>query len=376
MIDDTRPRSRSRSLTTLEQVEQLTDADRAALRPVTDRYAFRATDYYLSLIDWADPHDPLRRLVVPDAAEDEPWGRLDVSNEAAFTVAPGVQHKYPDTALLLCSDVCSAYCRYCFRKRLFMPGNEEARHDVRAGIDYIAAHPRINNVLLTGGDPLTLGTRRLAEILDLLAAVPHLRVVRIGSKTPAFDPDRIRNDPALLEAFRGFAARGKRLYLIAHFDHPRELTSVACDGLELCLRAGVVCANQCPLIRGVNDDPDTLAELYQRLAAAGCPPYYLFQCRPTAGNAPFSVPIIEALGIFRAALARGSGLARRARFVLSHETGKLEVLFADADCLYFRYHQAADLARVGQVVVYRRDDTAHWLDDLTVLAGQTTEGAP
>ncbi|MBU3989110.1 MAG: hypothetical protein KJ702_07330, partial [Gammaproteobacteria bacterium] len=133
----------------LTDIPQLSEAERTALAPVADAYAFRVSDYYLKLINWDDPLDPIRQLVIPRADELGDWGKLDASNEAANTVMRGVQHKYPDTALLLCNEVCGAYCRYCFRKRLFMNDNDEASKDLTPGIDYIRVHPEITNVLLT-----------------------------------------------------------------------------------------------------------------------------------------------------------------------------------------------------------------------------------
>jgi len=353
-----------RYLRHVEEIPQLSDQERAALRLVAERYAFRANSYYLSLVDWNDPADPLRRLIVPHADELAGGGRLDPSNEQAVTVAPGVQHKYPHTALLLCSEVCGGLCRYCFRKRLFMPDTGGARTDLAAGLRYIAAHPQITNVLLTGGDPLLLSTRRLRDLLAALRAIPHVRVIRIGSKLPAFDPARLLHDAELHDVLSTYSTPQRRIYLMTHFDHPRELTDTAVAAVDRAIRCGVICANQCPLLCGINDDPAVLAELYRKLSWIGCPPYYLFQCRPTVGNEPYSVPIVRGWFIFREALRHGSGLARRARFVMSHESGKIEILAVDDERIYVRYHRAKESANRGQFMVYERNDRAHWLDDL------------
>jgi KamA family protein len=280
------------------------------------------------------------------------------------TVARGVQHKYPHTVLLLCNEVCGAYCRYCFRKRLFMDDNDEVTLDVSEGLRYIADNPAISNVLLTGGDPLLMSTRRLVEIFEALRKIPHVRIIRIGSKMPAFDPWRILRDEDLQAAFRKYSQADRRIYLMAHFDHPRELTDAAITGLDCFIRNGVICVNQCPLIAGVNDDPEVLTELYQRLAWAGCTPYYLFQGRPTAGNEPYAVPIVRGWQIFHRANLTGSGLARRPRFVMSHETGKIEILAVDEDKIYLRYHRAKDEADRGRFMIYQRNDEACWMDDL------------
>ena len=166
------PDRRVRYVRDLDKIPQLSPSEREALREVSQRYVFRANDYYLGLIDWEDPNDPIRRLVIPRAEELADNGALDASNELSVTVARGVQHKYPHTVLLLCNEVCGAYCRYCFRKRLFMDENDEVTNDVSEGLRYIAEHPEVTNVLLTGGDPLLMSTRRLVDIFEQLRAIP------------------------------------------------------------------------------------------------------------------------------------------------------------------------------------------------------------
>jgi len=334
------------------------------LKPITEKYVFRANDYYLSLINWKDPEDPIKQLIIPREEELNEWGQLDASNEASVTVTKGVQHKYTDTVLLLCNEVCGAYCRYCFRKRLFMDDNDEVTNDISDGLSYIASHPEVTNVLLTGGDPLLMSTRRLVEIFEALRAIEHVRIIRLGSKMPAFDPWRVLKDEDLQSAFQKYSNSTNRIYLMAHFDHPRELTDVAIQGIDTCIKNGIVCVNQCPMIKGVNDDPYILAELFSTLSYIGCPPYYLFQGRPTAGNEPYEVPIVEGWKIFQQALRYGSGLARRARFCMSHETGKIEIVGIDDDLIYLRYHQAKDENDLGRFFVRKRDDDAYWLDQL------------
>ena len=348
----------------IDQIPEIPPDLAARLAPVAKRYVFRANNYYLGLIDWKDANDPIMQLIIPREEELRDWGQLDASNEAAVTPVRGVQHKYTDTVLLLCNEVCGAYCRYCFRKRLFMDENDEVTKDISDGLSYIANHPEVTNVLLTGGDPLLMSTRRLIEIFEALREFEHVRIIRIGSKMPAFDPWRVQNDQELMAAFRKYSTPEQRIYLMAHFDHPRELTEPAIAGVDACIKNGVICVNQCPLIKGINDNPATLAELYATLSYIGCPAYYLFQGRPTAGNEPYEVPIVRGWQIFQEALRHGSGLARRARFCMSHETGKVEILAVDDEHIYLRYHQAKDPADLGRFFVRRRNDEAYWLDQL------------
>jgi lysine 2,3-aminomutase len=356
-------RKKPKYITKLDQVPQLSESQRVRLQPVADKFVFRSNDYYQNLIDWSDPNDPIRALVIPAESELQEWGRLDASYEQLYTPVPGVEHKYKDTALLLVNDVCGAYCRYCFRKRLFMDGNDEVVRDVSGGLDYIRAHSEISNVLLTGGDPLIMSTSKLEPIIRQLREIPHVQIIRIGSKMPAFNPFRIINDPSLLKMIETYSTAEKRIYVMAHFNHPRELTNEAQQGLHLLLRSGAIVVNQSPLIRGINDDSGTLANLFARLSFIGVPPYYIFQCRPTEGNKSYSVPIEEAYEIFSDAQSRVSGLARRARFSMSHRTGKIEVAAMTGEHIVFRYHRAADDENAGRVMIFERNPQAHWLDD-------------
>ncbi len=348
----------------LEQVSHLSERERQALAPVAARYKFRANSYYLKLIDWDDPDDPIRRIVIPQTAELRSFGHLDASNEVANYVAPATQHKYASTVLLLCNEVCGAYCRFCFRKRLFMDENDETATDLTAGIDYIRRHPEVTNVLLTGGDPLLLSTRRLEAILRPLSAIPHVRIIRIGTKMPAFNPYRILDDPDLVAMLSRYCTADKQVYLMTHFNVPQELTEVAVRAITTLRRAGLILANQSPILRGINDSPERLAELMRRLAVVGAPAYYFFICRPTEGNRPFELPIVDAYHVFTQARRRVSGLAKRARLVMSHASGKVEVVAVNREYIYLRYHRAKAIEDEERLVICHRDDSAYWLDDL------------
>lgn len=243
----------------------------------------------------------------------------------------------------------------------------EASLDVSEGVAYIAAHPEINNVLLTGGDPLMLSVRRLDEILTQLRALPHVRIIRLGSKVPAFEPSRITDE--LLEMLARHTGPAARVYVMAHFNHPRELTSEALAGLARLQRAGVTVVNQTPLLRKVNDDPVVLGELLDRLSWAGVTPYYVFQNRPVAGNASFVVPLAEAYEIVEGAKARTSGLGKRIKFCMSHATGKIEVLAVADGKIYLKYHQARrPQDSGGRFMVFDLPPEASWFDDLLVQA--------
>jgi len=365
----TERRKKHRFVLNIDRIPHLTADEKARLKPVTDRYAFRANEYYLSLIDWNDPHDPIRRLVIPDEIELRPWGMLDASKESDVTVRQGVQHKYGRVALLLVNEVCAGFCRYCFRKRLFMNGNDEVTYDIEPGIDYIRHHPEIDNVLLTGGDPMILKTSRLEKILAALRQIDHVRIIRIGTKMPAFNPFRFLEDDRLMEVLKRYSFPDRRIYMMCHYDHPRELTPQSHEAIQRLLEAGVICVNQNPIIRGISDDPDVMAELWNELSFIGVQQYYVFQCRPTVGNGAYAIPIVEAYRKVEEAKRKCGGLAKRLRFLMSHESGKIEVVGVDHRYIYMKYHRARHQVDEQRFIVCHRDDSAYWLDQLKPVEG-------
>jgi len=359
-------------VTKIEQIQPPNLEERAKLQKVGKKFAFRANEYYLSLINWKDPNDPIKRIIIPDLEELKEWGELDASNESAYAVAPGLEHKYAHTALLLVNNVCGGYCRFCFRKRLFLNENDEVARDLSEALDYIANHTEINNVLLTGGDPLLLSTRKLETIIRSLRQMDHIQIIRIGTKIPAFNPYRILNDPSLLRMISTHSTPRKKIYIMTHYNHPKELTEPSINAIFKLQKAGAIIANQTPLLRGINDDPGVLAELMDQLSFIGVPPYYIFQGRPTLGNKPFAIPVEESLEIFEKAKTMGSGLAKRARLVMSHFSGKIEIVGKTNGYVYFRYHRAAKPENRGRLLVFRSNPKAYWFDDYTEALDEYT----
>lgn len=350
-------------ITKIQDVDGLTANEKNMLEKVCETFNFQASKYYLSLIDWTNPYDPLRRMVIPDIQELIEWGRLDASDEFNYTILPGLQHKYNSTALMLISNACASVCRYCFRKRIFMRESMDLLQDLDHAMEYIKRHGEITNVLLSGGDPLMLPTSAISEVVERIRRIDHVQVARIGTKMLSYNPLRILNDSELVELFNNYSSASKAMYIMTHFTHPNEITDVALEAANKLRRSGAILANQTPLIKGVNDHPQVLAELFRRLSSVGIPPYYVFQCRPSTGNLPYSIPIEEGYAIFERARSLVSGLGKRARFVMSHSTGKIEVVGKTDVFVYFKYHRAAEDMDTGRFMVLRSNPSARWFDD-------------
>jgi KamA family protein len=344
-------------------LEQLSEQERTELKEVTSKFDFRVSDYYLSLIDWDDPNDPMRHIVIPNIKELEEWGRLDPSDEKRITVMLGLEHKYHSVVLFLVTNQCEGICRYCFRKRIFIEPEKESVQDWEAAYRYVSEHPEATNVLLTGGDPLTLPTLKLEEIMRRLREIGHVQIIRLGTRMTSYNPYRIIDDPALLEAIAKYSTDKKKIYVVTHFVHPRELTDVAIKSVNLLQKAGAKLANQTPLIRGLNDEPEVLAELLDKLSFIGAIPYYIFQCRPAVGNKAYTVPVEEGYEIVEQAKSRVSGLAKRARYVMSHSSGKIEIVGKTKDFVYFKYHRAFHDEDSGRFMAFKSNLNACWFDD-------------
>lgn len=359
----------------LKDISGIAESDKLQLSEVVKQFEFRVTPYYASLIDWSDPLDPLRMIVLPNPSELDSDLPFDASHEADYTVDQGVQHKYGPTALLLVNDVCAAYCRFCFRKRFtlstsqqgqIVPSNatynKETTFNVEHGINYIADHPEIDNVLLTGGDPLMLSAHRLEAILAKLRSIPHVKIIRIGTKVPAFDPDRMSD--YLLDMIARFSFEDMKIYLMVHFNHPRELTPLATRKLELAQQKGLTLFNQTPLLRGINDNPDVLASLFEGLSKRGITPYYLFHCRPTKGNEAFMLTLQEGLEIVKETRKKLNGLAKCFHYVGSHSTGKIEVVGVTDEQIILKYHQPQNPIDQDKIMMWSLYEHVYWFDEI------------
>jgi lysine 2,3-aminomutase len=299
---------------TLRSIADLIDAglapraQRAALERVAARYAVALTPAMAELIDRDDPTDPIARQFVPDPAELEtrPDERPDPIGDDARSPLQGIVHRYPDRVLLKLVLLCPIYCRFCFRREMVGPrGRELSAAALEAAYAYIAAHDGIWEVILTGGDPMVLSARRLGAVVRRLAAIAHVKVIRVHTRVPAVAPERIT--PALLRALK---AGGKATYVVLHANHPRELTPAARAACARIVDAGIPMLSQTVLLKGINNDVATLTELMRAFVELRIKPYYLHHCDLAPGTAHLRTTIAEGRELMHALRAHISGLCQ------------------------------------------------------------------
>ncbi len=349
----------------LQKYLQLNEDDCQKMDRFLARFPMLVPQYYLDLIDWNDPHDPIRRMCIPDVQEFDLSGRFDTSGEGSNTKLQGLQHKYTQTALILSTSRCAMYCRHCFRKRLVgTDAQDESSHNAEAQAVYVREHPEINNVLISGGDAFLNDNDIIENYLKVFSEVPNVQLIRFGTRTPVVFPYRITEDPELRRILREYNQK-KQIFVITHFNHPRELTAESRRAIRQLQECGIVIRNQTVLLKGVNDNSEILAALLQELTAAGVIPYYIFQCRPVAGvQAQFQVPILQGIEIVERARALQNGQGKSFRYAMSHVTGKIAILGkVSDDSVIMKYHQAKDPENAGKIFEQKLTPDQCWLDD-------------
>lgn len=295
--------------TTQHLIEAGLVADTSGLDAVAARYAIAITPAIVELIDRDDPADPIARQFVPSPAElvttsDE---RADPIGDLTHSPVEGIVHRYPDRVLLKAVHVCPVYCRFCFRREMVGPQGlgTLTGHELDAAIGYIADHPEIWEVILTGGDPLVLSPRRLRDLMERLAGIEHVRIVRFHTRVPVVEPERI--DADMVAALK---ASGKTTYLAVHANHPREFTPRAKAAVALLADNGIALISQSVLLAGVNDDVETLASLMKTFVENRVQPYYLHHPDLAPGTSHFRVSIAHGQALVGALRGRISGLAQ------------------------------------------------------------------
>jgi KamA family protein len=354
-----------KSIHTVKQLKEhidLTPKEEKQLEHIVSMHPMRITRYYLSLIDKKDPFDPIKKMIIPSGKELNLAGSYDTSGEKESTKMSGLQHMYPQTALILSTNRCAAYCRYCFRKRLVGLPTEEMLHRAHKAVKYIQKHKEINNVLVSGGDSFVLPTKVIRDLLDKLSEVDHLDFIRFGTKIPVTFPDRILKDKELLDSLKANSRKTRRIYAVTQFNHPREITQKSVDAITSLIRANLIINNQTVLLKGVNDDPQILAGLQKKLVSIGVNPYYVFQCRPVKRiKENFQISLEKGYYIVKEAKKMLDGHSKRFKYVMSHRTGKIEIIGILGKDIYFKYHQAKYFKNTGKFFKRKLDKTAGWL---------------
>ena len=276
--------------------------DIARLRQAAENFEFRISPAMVDLIK--SPGDPIWRQYVPTLQElDVQDGLVDSLAEDENSPVPNITHRYPDRALFLVSPVCASYCRFCTRRRKVGDPSKIPMAQLESAFRYLAEHPEIRDVIMSGGDPLLLSDRRIDDICKRLRAIPHLEVLRIGSRIPCHLPERVT--PELCAILKKYHP----LYINTHFNHPDELTPAAVQALGMLADAGIPLGCQTVLLRGVNDDPEVMKLLMQRLLVARVRPYYIYMCDQVAGAEHFRTTVEKGLEIIKALRGWTSGLA-------------------------------------------------------------------
>jgi lysine 2,3-aminomutase len=297
-------------ITNADQLQRLmptlTPEEFAGAKLANTKLALAITPYFFNLIDPADENCPIRRQVIPRIEETTtaPWEMSDPCGEDSHSPVPGLVHRYPDRVLFLVTDRCASYCRYCTRSRLVSNASGYDFHpEFDKQIEYIAQHPEVRDVLLSGGDPLLLSDEKLENLLSRLRAIPHVEFLRIGTRIPIFLPQRIT--PELCAMLKKFHP----LFISVHTNHPRELTTEVRDALGKLADAGIPLGNQSVLLKYVNDDPEVMKALVQKLLMCRVKPYYIYQCDLISGSAHLRTSVKRGLEIMEKLRGHTSGYA-------------------------------------------------------------------
>ncbi len=356
------------NVTTVEELEEklmlhFTMEEKEKLNEIIDAYPMSVTRFYLSLIDFKDERDPIRRMCIPSVKETDMNGSLDTSGESDNTVVTGLQHKYRQTALILSTNQCAMYCRHCFRKRLVGQSSTEIIKHMDEIISYINNHKDISNVLISGGDSFLNTNNTIKNYLEKLSAMEQLDFIRFGTRVPITFPMRIYEDNELLKILREYSNK-KKIYIVTHYNHPNELTETSKRAINALIDCGIIIKNQTVLLKGVNDDSNILADLINKMTGWGIIPYYIFQCRPVSGvKNQFQLPLMRGYKIVEEAKARLNGHGKCFRYVLSNKNGKVEILGILKDnTMLFKYHESKDEANYGKVFTKPIGKDQCWID--------------
>ncbi len=288
------------TVNTPEKLAAALNVDVEEVRKIHEEFPIRINPYYLSLIE--EPGDPIWKQVIPDSREMIHTGVEDPLDEEHDSPVPNVTHRYPDRVLFYVNYMCPIYCRFCTRKRKVGDPHSIPDNNVETGLQYISEHPEIRDVIISGGDPLMLTDRKIDYIVGGLRAIKHIEIIRIGSRVPVTLPQRIT--PELCAIFK----KHHPFYINTHFNHPREVTPETTKACGMLADAGIPLGNQTVLLKGVNDNPEVMAELMKKLLAIRVKPYYIYQADLVVGTDHFRTSVKKGLEIISALRGHISGL--------------------------------------------------------------------
>ena len=298
--------NRIKTLEELQQHIDLLPEEIEGIKLTESLYPLAITPYYFSLIDPSDPNDPIRLQAIPRKVEvDERVqrrGEPDALREEGKV--PGLTHRYPDRVLISVTTFCAVYCRHCMRKRIFSQGERaRTKEEIDTMLSYIREHEEVRDVLISGGEPLSLGNDKIDYILNGLRKIKHVEIIRFGTRLPVLAPQRFFDDELL-----DILERYSPIWINTHFNHPREVTDLSEEAVDRLLRHGIPVNNQSVLLKGVNDDPDTMLDLFRKLLRIKVKPQYLFHCDPIKGAVHFRTSVDKGLEIMRHLRGRISGM--------------------------------------------------------------------
>jgi len=361
------------SLEKLKQYVSLTAEEENLMQEVLDNHPMNIPRYYLSLINPSDPNDPIRKLAIPTAEELVVTGQMgettgDPYGDDKHNKGNGILHKYPYSALVVATEYCSMYCRHCFRKRIVGLPNDKTVENFRNAAKYIAEHKEITNVIISGGDPMMLPTKIIAKMLEALKDIDHVNYVRIGTRTPVVYPLRYFDDE-LIKVLHDFNQH-KTLYIPTHFNHSNEITKLSKEAVMRIRNAGITVNNQAVFLKGVNDTVQDLENLMNGLVRIGVNPYYLYQCMPVSRvRHHFQVPLKRGVDIVSEAKRSLDGYAKRFKFIMGHDIGKIEICGRKDDVLVMSQIHARPEhpEEASRILMGHLTENAGWLEDLDLM---------
>ena len=361
------------TLAKLKAYLPLSEEEEFSMQEVLDNHPMNIPRYYLSLIKPGNPEDPIRKLAIPSVDELVVAGQMgettgDPYGDDKHNKGNGILHKYPYSALVVATEYCSMYCRHCFRKRLVGLPNDKTVENFQNAAKYISEHKEITNVIISGGDPMMLPTRVIAKMLEALKGIDHVNYVRIGTRTPVVYPLRYFDDE-LIEVLRDFNQH-KTLYIPTHFNHASEITELSEKAVRRIRSAGITVNNQTVFLKGVNDTVQNLQDLMNGLVRIGVNPYYLYQCMPVSRvRHHFQVPLKRGVDIVSEAKRNLDGYAKRFKFIMGHDIGKIEICGRKDDILVMSqiHSRPEHPEEASRILMGHLTENAGWLEDLELM---------